>query len=140
MRRVAIVAAVVGVLCVPREALAYSVLAHEASIEVVWDTTIAQMLQARFPDATAAEIAEARAYTYGGCVIQDLGSYPFGSHFFSNLLHYVRTGDFVHALIDGAEDVAEYAFALGAFGHDAADNSGHSMAVNRAVPLMYQKR
>ena len=139
MHRVAIVAAIVGVLCVPREALAYSVLAHEASIDAIWDTTIAPMLHARFPEATAAEIAEARAYTYGGCVIQDLGYYPFGSHFFSNLLHYVRTGDFVHALIDGAEDVAEYAFALGALGHYAADNSGHPMAVNRAVPLMYPK-
>ena len=139
MHRIAIVAAIVGVLCVPREALAYSVLAHEASIDAIWDTTIAPMLHARFPEATAAEIAEARAYTYGGCVIQDLGYYPFGSHFFSNLLHYVRTGDFVHALIDGAEDVDEYAFALGALGHYAADNSGHPMAVNRAVPLMYPK-
>ena len=71
--------------------------------------------------------------------IQDLGYYPFGSQFFSNLLHYVRTGDFVEALIRDAQDVDEYAFALGALGHYAADNSGHPMAVNRAVPLMYPK-
>jgi len=139
MRKIAIVAAMVAVLCSPRQASAYSVLAHEANIDALWDTTIAPMLQARFPEATAAEIVEARAYAYGGCVIQDLGYYPFGSHVFSNLLHYVRTGDFVHALISDALDIDEYAFALGALGHYAADNSGHPMAVNRAVPLMYPK-
>jgi len=139
MRKIAIVAAMVAVLCAPRQASAYSVLAHEANIDALWDTTIAPMLQARFPEATAAEIVEARAYAYGGCVIQDLGYYPFGSHVFSNLLHYVRTGDFVHALISDALDIDEYAFALGALGHYAADNSGHPMAVNRAVPLMYPK-
>ena len=139
MRKIAIVAAMVAVLCSPRQASAYSVLAHEANIDALWDTTIAPMLHARFPEATAAEIVEARAYAYGGCVIQDLGYYPFGSHVFSNLLHYVRTGDFVHALISEALDIDEYAFALGALGHYAADNSGHPMAVNRAVPLMYPK-
>ena len=139
MRKIAIVAAMVAVLCSPRQASAYSVLAHEANIDALWDTTIAPMLHARFPEATAAEIVEARAYAYGGCVIQDLGYYPFGSHVFSNLLHYVRTGDFVHALISDALDIDEYAFALGALGHYAADNSGHPMAVNRAVPLMYPK-
>ena len=72
-------------------------------------------------------------------MIQDLGYYPFGSHFFSNLLHYVRTGDFIAALIRDAQDVDEFAFALGALGHYAADNDGHPMAVNRAVPLMYPK-
>ena len=46
----------------------------------------------------------ARAFAYGGSVIQDLGYYPFGSHFFSNLLHYVRTGDFVEAMIREAHD------------------------------------
>ena len=97
------------------------------------------MLRARFPARDAEELLEARAYAYGGCVIQDLGYYPFGSHFFSNLLHYVRTGDFVEALIRDAQDVDEYAFALGALGHYAADNDGHPMAVNRAVPLMYPK-
>jgi len=96
-------------------------------------------LQARFPQATPDDLLRARAYAYGGCVIQDLGYYPFGSHFFSNLLHYVRTGDFVAALIRDAQDIDEYAFALGALGHYAADNSGHPIAVNRAVALMYPK-
>ena len=125
--------------CVPRSAEGYSVLAHEANIDAVWETTIKALLQARFPQATPDDLLRARAYAYGGCVIQDLGYYPFGSHFFSNLLHYVRTGDFVAALIRDAQDIDEYAFALGALGHYAADNSGHPIAVNRAVALMYPK-
>jgi Zinc dependent phospholipase C len=133
----AIVAA--AMLCAPGSATAYSVLAHEANIDALWDSTISKMLVARFPGATAEDLLDARAYAYGGCVIQDLGYYPFGSHLFSNLLHYVRTGDFVEALIDDAQDIDEYAFALGALGHYAADNNGHPMAVNRAVPLMYPK-
>ena len=116
-------------LCVPQRAAAYSVLAHEANIDALWDSTISKMLVARFPGATPEELLGARAYAYGGCVIQDLGYYPFGSHFFSNLLHYVRTGDFVEALIDNAQDIDEYAFALGALGHYAADNYGHPIAV-----------
>src|SRR3984893_819449 len=128
-----------GSVCVPTQAAAYSVLAHEANIDALWDTTIKAMLQERYPKTTPEQLLEARAYAYGGCVIQDLGYYPFGSHFFSNLLHYVRTGDFVDALIRNAQDIDEYAFALGALGHYAADNSGHPMGVNRAVPLMYPK-
>lgn len=126
-------------LCVAKSAAAYSVLAHEANIDALWETTIKAMLQARFPEATTEQLRDARAYAYGGSVIQDLGYYPFGSHFFSNLLHYVRTGDFVEALIRDAQDLDEYAFALGALGHYAADNGGHPLAVNRAVPLMYPK-
>src|SRR5436309_9991192 len=122
-------------LCAARPAAAYSVLAHEANIDALWDNTLSKMLLARFPDATPEELLDARAYAYGGCVIQDLGYYPFGSHFFSNLLHYVRTGDFVNALIHGAENIDEYAFALGALGHYAADINGHPEATNRAVAL-----
>jgi Zinc dependent phospholipase C len=95
--------------------------------------------QARFPEASHEQIQEARGYAYGGCVIQDLGYYPFGSHFFSNLLHYVRSGDFIEIMIRDAQDLDEYAFALGALGHYAADNDGHPLAVNRAVALMYPK-
>src|SRR4030095_16439218 len=136
----AVVAAMVMAgLSAPRQATAYSVLAHEANIDALWDNTIAPMLRVRFPEASPEQIQEARGYAYGGCVIQDLGYYPFGSHFFSNLLHYVRRGDFIAALIRDAQDVDEFAFALGALGHYAADNDGHPMAVNRAVPLMYPK-
>src|ERR1041384_5500346 len=122
-----------------RPAAAYSVLAHEANIDALWDTTISTMLLARFPSATPEELLDARAYAYGGCVIQDLGYYPFGSHFFSNLLHYVRAGEFVEALIRDAQDVNEYAFALGALAHYVADSGGHPIAVNRSVPIMYPK-
>jgi hypothetical protein len=138
--KAAVVAALVAsALFAPTRAAAYSVLAHEANIDALWDGTIAGMLRARFPEASREQIQEARGFAYGGCVIQDLGYYPFGSRFFSNLLHYVRTGDFIAALIRDAQDVDEYAFALGALGHYAADNDGHPMAVNRAVPLMYPK-
>ena len=63
-------------------------------------------------------------------MIQDLGYYPFGNKFFSNLLHYARTGDFVESLIRNAQTVDELAFALGALAHYANDITGHPQAVN----------
>lgn len=126
-------------LALPHRAVAYSVLSHEANIDALWDSTIAPMLRARFPTASADEIQVARGYAYGGCVIQDLGYYPFGSKFFSNLLHYVRSGDFVEIMIRESTDIDEYAFAVGALGHYAADNGGHPLATNPAVALMYPK-
>jgi hypothetical protein len=117
----------------------YSVLTHEAIIDSTWDSAIRPLLQKRFPLATAEELTHAHAYAYGGCIIQDLGYYPFGSKFFSDLTHYVRSGDFILNLIRDSHDINEYAFALGALSHYAADNNGHSMAVNRAVPLFYPK-
>jgi Zinc dependent phospholipase C len=128
-----------AIFCVPRDAGAYSVLAHEANIDALWETSLRPLLTRRFPRATRDEVSKARAYAYGGAVIQDLGYYPFGSHFFSNLLHYVRSGDFVEALLRESHDVNEYAFALGALAHYTADNIGHPEAVNRAVALMYPK-
>src|SRR5262245_25718346 len=122
-----------------KRAAAYSVLAHEANIDAVWDSAIRPLLQKRFPGVTPPQLVEARAYAYGGSVIQDLGYYPFGSRFFSNLLHYTRSGDFVENLIREARTVNEYAFALGTLAHYAADNTGHPEAVNRAVALMFPK-
>ena len=118
---------------------AYSVLSHEAIIDSTWDSAIKPLLLKRFPAATADELKQAHAFAYGGCIIQDLGYYPFGSKFFSNLTHYIRSGDFVLNLIRDSQDLTEYAFALGALSHYAADNNGHSIAVNRAVPLFYPK-
>ena len=118
---------------------AYSVLAHEAMIDAMWEAHIAPMLRQKFPGASASAVRDARAYAYGGSLIQDLGYYPFGSAFFSNLVHYVRSGHFVEALIRNSEDVNEYAFALGALAHHACDSLGHSIAVNRAVPIVYPK-
>ena len=83
------------------------------------------------------DLLQAHAYAYGGAIIQDLGYYPFGSQFFSDLTHYVRSGDFVFALIEESKDLNEYAFALGALSHYAADGSGHELATNRAVAIMY---
>ncbi len=118
---------------------AYSVLTHEAIIDSTWDSAIKPLLLERFPAATNEELTQAHAYAYGGCIIQDLGYYPFGSKFFSDLTHYVRSGDFVLKLIGDSQDINEYAFALGALAHYAADNNGHPLAVNTAVPVLYPK-
>jgi hypothetical protein len=116
---------------------AYSVLAHEAIIDSAWDK-IRSLLLARYPNATPDELREAHGYAYGGSLIQDLGYYPHGSHYFSDLTHYVRSGEFVRALIRDSQNMNEYAFALGALAHYAADDEGHR-AVNRVVPLLYPK-
>jgi hypothetical protein len=123
----------------PRPAAAYSVLAHEALVDALWDDAIVALLRQKFPNATAEQIAAARAFAYGGSVIQDLGYFPFGSHFFTNVLHYVRSGDFVESMIRESMTLDEYAFALGALAHYASDTSGHPIATNRVVPLMYPK-
>jgi hypothetical protein len=115
----------------------YSVLTHEAIVDSVWDSSIKKMLLERFPEATPEELEQAHAYAYGGCIIQDMGYYPFSSRFFSDLTHYVRSGDFVAALIRESQDLNEYGFALGALSHYAADNSGHRLGTNLAVPLLY---
>jgi len=115
----------------------YSVLTHEAIIDAAWKDSIAPLLLSRFPCATPEELLRAHAYAYGGAIIQDMGYYPFGSQFFSDLTHYVRSGDFVLALIEESTNLNEYAFALGALAHYAADASGHELATNRAVAIMY---
>ena len=115
----------------------YSVLTHEAIVDTLWDASIQKMLLERFPMATPEELEEAHAYVYGGCIIQDMGYYPFSSKLFSDLTHYVRSGDFVVAMIRESQDLNEYAFALGALAHYAADNNGHRLGTNVAVPVLY---
>jgi Zinc dependent phospholipase C len=115
----------------------YSVLTHEAVVDTLWDASIQKMLLERFPMSTPEEMEEAHAYVYGGCIIQDLGYYPFSSKLFSDLTHYVRSGEFVVALIRESQDLNEYAFALGALAHYAGDNNGHRLGTNVAVPLLY---
>jgi hypothetical protein len=127
-----------GAFLVPRS-VGYSVLTHEAIIDAAWSDGIKPLLLQRFPDATPETLQQAHGYAYGGAIIQDMGYYPFGSQFFSDLTHYVRSGDFVLALIAESRDLNEYAFALGALAHYAADNSGHPLATNLSVALMYPK-
>lgn len=127
------------ILCCPRPAQAYSVLTHEALIDTVWDTSIKPVLLKKFPGSTPEQLIAAHAYCYGGGIIQDVGYYPFGSHFFSDLTHYVRSGDFVMSLLAEAQDLNEYAFAIGALAHFNADNSGHPIAINLTVPKLYPK-
>lgn len=118
---------------------AYSVLTHEALIDTAWDPAIKPILLERYPQTTPDELHKARAYAYGGAIIQDLGYYPFGSKHFSDLVHYIRAGDFVEAMLRESQNVNDLAFALGALAHDAADNLGHPVGTNRAVPLVYPK-
>lgn len=124
-------------LLLPWCAQGYSVLTHEAIVDTLWADAIAPVLLKKFPGTTPDELNKAHAFAYGGCIIQDLGYYPFGSHLFSDLVHYVRSADFVQALLDDSTTVDEYAFALGAVAHYGADVDGHAIAVNRAVPLLY---
>ena len=127
----------VALLC-SRVAIAYSVLTHEEVVDLVWTGDLRPLLLKRFPTLTEEQLKEAHGYAYGGAVIQDLGYYPFGSVEFSNLVHYVRSGDFVRELLAQSQDANEYAFALGALAHYASDIAGHP-AVNQAVSLQYPK-
>ena len=124
-------------ICYASVCAGYAVLTHEAIIDAAWKDDIVPTLLKRFPSATPDELLQAHAYVYGGAIIQDMGYYPFGNKFFSDLTHYVRSGDFVLALIEESKDLNEYAFALGALAHYAADTSGHPLATNRAVAIMY---
>ena len=141
-RRSACLLAVLAILCVANlvpSCAGYAVLTHEAIIDAAWNDGIRPVLLQRFPNATPEELLEAHAYAYGGAIIQDMGYYPFGSRFFSDLTHYVRSGDFVLALIAESQNLNEYAFALGALAHYAADTEGHPLATNLSVALMYPK-
>ncbi len=122
-----------------RPARAYSLLTHEQLIDLTWKTSIVPLLLSRYPTLTPKQLEEARAYAYGGCVIQDIGYYPFGDAFFSDLTHYVRSGDFVVNLFRNAGNPDELAFAVGALSHYIGDSVGHSDATNLAVPVEFPK-
>jgi hypothetical protein len=122
-----------------RQAAAYSTLTHEQLIDLTWQDSIVPLLLSRYPNLTAAQLEQARAYAYGGCVIQDIGYYPFGDHSFSDLTHYVRSGDFVVNLFRNASNANELAFAVGALSHYIGDSVGHSESVNLAVPIEFPK-
>jgi hypothetical protein len=121
----------------PATVQGYAVLSHQAIIDAVWDTHIKPLLLSKFPQASEEDLSRAQAYAYGGAIIQDMGYYPYGSPFFSDLTHYIRSGDFIQALLRDATDIHEYAFALGALAHYSADTHGHRIGTNRAVPVLY---
>ncbi|SHM18042.1 zinc dependent phospholipase C family protein [Hymenobacter psychrotolerans] len=122
---------------VPFSASGYSVLTHQANIDSTWTRCLMPMLQKRYPGATEEQLLEAKRYAYGGSIVQDMGFYPFGSALFTNMTHYVRSGDFVRNLLDEAHERNEYAFALGALAHYTADIIGHPEGTNRAMPSVY---
>ncbi len=123
----------------PPPAKAYGVLTHHQLIDQAWNTVIVPILSSRFPSLTGAQLREAHAYAYGGCIVQDFGYYPFANEFFSDLTHYVRTGDFVQALFQHASTADEFAFAIGALSHYVGDTIGHSQATNPSVATMFPK-
>jgi hypothetical protein len=135
--RASVVCLIAVLLALPAPVHAYAVLSHEAIIDAAWETHIKPLLLKKFPQATEEDLSRAQAYAYGGAIIQDMGYYPYGSPFFSDLTHYVRSGDFIQALLRDAKDVNGYAFAIGALAHYAADNDGHRLGTNRAVPILY---
>lgn len=121
------------------QAIPYSVQTHEALVDLAWKQSIRPLLLKRYPNLTEAQLQQAHAYAYGGCAIQDIGYYPFGNRFFSDLTHYVRAGDFVLALLHDAKTPNELAFAIGALSHYIGDIVGHSLAINHAVPVEFPK-
>ena len=118
--------------------LAESVLSHEEVIDIAWDSDIKPALLKRFPQATAEELKKAHAFAYGGSVVDDVGYYPLSNQKFTDLLHYVRTGDFVANMLRESRDLDEYAFALGVLSHYVTDFLGHH-AINQSVPVEYPK-
>jgi hypothetical protein len=124
-------------LLVPSSGNAYSVQTHEQLIDLTWKSSIVPLLRERFPAITAEQLREAHAYAYGGCAIQDIGYYPFGNDFFSNLTHYVRSGDFVDSLLRNARTPDELAFAIGALSHYIGDTIGHAEATNPSVASQF---
>jgi hypothetical protein len=123
----------------PLSSSAFGVLTHEAIIDASWETSILPLLRTKYPGATETALKEAHAYAYGGAVAPDMGFYPLGSTMFTNLVHYVRSGDMINALLRDASNVNEYAFALGFLSHYNADNYGHPLATNISVPIVYPK-
>lgn len=133
----ALIAAGAAGLGVPAPALAYSEFTHEELIDLAWNPSIRPLLLQHYPQTTEAGLERAHSFAYGGCLIQDLGYYPFGKKLFSDLTHYVRSGDFVKALLRNARNVDEFAFAIGALSHYVGDSVGHAEAVNPSTAITF---
>ncbi|MGA8620238.1 MAG: zinc dependent phospholipase C family protein [Candidatus Sulfotelmatobacter sp.] len=124
--------------CTQQTCAGYSVLTHEEVVDLVWKDNLVPLLKKRFPAVSDDDLKKAHAFAYGGSLVQDMGYYPFGSKYFSDLTHYVRSGDFIVYMVNEASDLNEYAFALGALAHYSADNCGHP-TINQAVALEFPK-
>lgn len=138
-RLLAVIPLILLAVLFPVPAFPYSLLTHEQLIDLTWNDSIVPLLLSRYPNLTPAQLNRARSYAYGGCVIQDIGYYPFGDQNFSDLTHYVRSGDFVVNLFRNAHNADEMAFAIGALSHYIGDSVGHAEATNLAVPIEFPK-
>jgi len=127
------------ILCCPLSSGSFSILAHEAIIDASWEKYIKPLLKLKYPNATEAELKKAHAFAYGGSIIPDIGYYPMGSPEFSSLVHYMRSGDFITALLEESKNSNEYAFSLGVLCHYEADNFGHSLGTNRSVSILFSR-
>jgi hypothetical protein len=135
----ALLIAVFFIFLCPLSSKAFSVFAHMAIIDASWKKSIVPLLKEKYPNATDEELRVAHSYAYGGSLMPDMGYFPFGSEYFTNLVHYVRSGDFMENLVSQAQNINEYAFALGAVSHYLTDEYGHSLATNVAEPMVYPK-
>jgi hypothetical protein len=125
---------------IPHRSSSYALLSHEAVIDECWDKSIKPLLKQKYPGSTEEQLKKAHAFVYGGAIVPDIGYYPFGSLLFTHLVHYVRTGEFINNLIDEAHNLNEYAFAIGLLCHYNADNFGHPLGTNIAVPILFPKK
>jgi Zinc dependent phospholipase C len=138
MRALRLLLTLSAMVSIPASVQAYSVLTHEEVVDLAWKDQIRPLLLKRFPAAIPDDLRRAHAFAYGGSVVQDMGYYPFGKKYFSDLVHYVRTGDFIGNLLRDSSDINEYAFALGALAHYSSDNTGHP-AINRITAIEFPK-
>lgn len=127
------------IICRPLPSSSYALLAHEAIIDACWEKSLIPLLKLKYPGVTEEELKKAHTYVYGGAIIPDIGYFPFGSILFSNLVHYVRCGDFITALLEESHNINEYAFALGVLCHYEADSYGHSLGTNKAVAILFPR-
>jgi len=131
--------AAMAIMLLPLRGQCFSILAHEAIIDAEWDLTLKKILLKRYPNATLDDLIKAHSYAYGGSLVLDIGYMPGGNGYFTDLMHYVRSGDFINNLLHEEQSLNEYAFALGAMSHHIADQYGHSLATNVTVPELYPK-
>jgi hypothetical protein len=101
-------------LCRPRETTAYAVLGHEAIIDSVRDTNYAPYCWRVLPVRREEKSKKRTAMPMAGPLSRTWVIIRTEVFFFSDLAHYVRSGDFILALHRDAKDLDGYAFASAA--------------------------